>query len=671
MRVSIASYETLLGAAATGITAALCWYGLIARVPHPAPIASLPASAAQTPAPPSALPETQPQHAVDERLDSSFDHDASAASSATPIADYELRATLDPGEHRVTGVGVITWRNRSSSPVDALYVHAYLNAFKNARSTFMLHRAGDSRGAGPLRAPGALDVQRFSVRELGDTNLWPRAERMAASNPDDETDLRLALPRPVLPGETLHIDVAFVAKLPALVERTGWQGSFHMVAQWFPKLAKLEPDGTFAHFPFQQLAEFYADFGSYDVTIDVPANFEIGATGRRETEVVEGGRRIARYVQANVHDFAFAAYDGFRIWQIEDDGVSIRCLAPEGYEAAAKEEIEVAAWGLRQFGKAYGRYPYETLTIVHPPEDAEEAGGMEYPTLITTGGPWLAHPSIGSLRGLTLHELAHQYFYGLVATNEEKWPFLDEGLATYAQLEAMNEGWGAQAVAAGGGLSVGTDALYRWFGVPEGSDDTIAQPASAFLTGHSYGRLVYGRTALVLRTIDQAYEPGALRKALGRYARRYRFAHPGPSQLLGAVRDTVGDAAERNLRIALFERGWVDYALTDILCDDGGATNCRLIIARRGTLSMPVDVDVLRSDGTRTRLRWNGDGHQIALDAQGSAAIVSAVIDPEHRILIDEDLANNAMTMTGTRRAWRVWERAAYEASIVLGSTSP
>lgn len=662
-------------AAAVLLTAACAAVGAWGAFPAPRPSdlpPSSPLQGAKTAVRYTAAEEgPAPESSCQEVLDAAFDSDKALPSEAERVASYTLAASLDPVGHVVDGTGEIEWTNTSRKAVDALYVHAYLNAFRDEQSSFMAGRSRGGRGSGRLGAPGSLDVERFAVRELGGENLWEHAARADDSNDRDETDFALKLPRAIESGETVHVEVKFRARLPEIVERTGYAGSFHMVAQWFPKIAKLEPEGRFAHFPFRHLAEFYADFGKYDVTIDVPDGFTIGATGRRVSEEHKAGRRVERFVQDNVHDFAFAAWDKFEQAERVADGVSIRCLYPKGYDGVASQELQAAELGLRVFGRAYGAYPYGTLTIVHPPQGAEEAGGMEYPTLITTGGPWYAYAQAGHIRSLTLHELGHQYFYGLVATNEERWPFLDEGLTTFAEVQALDAGWDGSSLWTAGWSSGGTDAMLRYLGLPAEHDDTIAQPASAFASWRTYGLLAYARTALVVRTFDRAYEPGAMTRALGRWARRYRYQHPGPSQLLGAVRDTVGPDAERELRVALFERGWLDYAVADAGCSDGTPPKCSVTVTRRGTLSLPVEILVEDADGREHRLRWDGQSRQAELPLEGVSDIALVVIDPERRIGLDDDLANNTMRMGRVPRASRVWDRLSYAMGLATHLVSP
>src|SRR5207244_4158125 len=121
-----------------------------------------------------------------------------------------------------------------------------------------------------------------------------------------------------------------------------------------PKIATLEPGGSFAHFPFERFSEFYADFGSYDVTIDVPAGVRIGATGALSRSWTEGSRRLDEYTATPVHDFAFAAWDAFEEMDADAGGVAVRCLFPPGFGADAEREIAAVRGGLVRYGERYG-----------------------------------------------------------------------------------------------------------------------------------------------------------------------------------------------------------------------------------------------------------------------------------------------------------------------------
>jgi hypothetical protein len=609
------------------------------------------------------------------------------------VADYTLRATLDPAAHTVHGEGTIRWTNTSSAPVRELWIHLYLNAFKNERAVFLRERVG-GRGSSTPEDWGWIDVRALSLRDPDGAaiDLLGGLETKRGGD-EDETDARLPLPREVAPGQSLVLDVAFDDKLPIIIERTGYRGSFHMVGQWFPKIARLEPDGTWAHFPFHHLAEFYSDFGTYDVTLDVPESFTLGATGPVVESRVAGGRRVERHVQGDVHDFAWTAWDRWQTLRERVAGVDVSVLYPPGFAALAERDLAAIRFALPYDSERYGAYPYSVLTVVHPQQDAGEAGGMEYPTLITTEGAWWTPSGVRTPEIVTVHELGHQWFYGMVATNEARWPVLDEGLNQFAEVDTMARWKGAASAVDLLGLSVSDGAAEAVFSTPAATDEPIAQPAWAFSSGASYARLVYGRTATVLGTLARVYGDEAVAEALGRYTRRFRFEHPGPEELLGVVAETMGDAPAAALRTALFDKGWVDYAIDGVWSErsrtaagvfDGtggretvagkedGAWEGGVLVRRRGTLVFPVDVDLVFSDGSRKRERWDGTGDSKRFNWQGPKELRGALVDPDDRVLVDANLENNHGAPPGNRSAAsRSLERAVYWVQMAMQAVLP
>jgi hypothetical protein len=608
---------------------------------------------------------------------------------ATPVVDYTLRARLDVPGHTVHGEGTIVWRNRSSVAVRELWLHLYLNAFKNQRTVFLRAPVASGRGTAPVADWGYIDVRKLVARELDGTDLWPSADKTSPGDAEDETDIRVPLPRAVEPGQSLTLDTEWDARMPSIVERTGYSGDFYMVAQWFPKIARLEPTGEWHHFPFYHLTEFYSDFGTYDVTIDVPAGVVVGATGTRVSASTENGREVLRYRQQDVHDFAWTAWASFREKNVEAEGVRIRILYPPGYDAVADRELAMAAFGLKYFGERYGQYPYPVLTIVHPPRSAGEAGGMEYPTLITTGGAWYTPPFVHDIEAVTIHEFGHQYFYGLVATDEQTWPILDEGLNSFAESDCLAARYGAGSAFDFLGLRVGLDVIYRALSASSAHNEAVAQPAQAFASGSDYGQLVYGRTATILTTLSRVYGRDALARALGRYTRRYRFEHPTIAQFVATMQEVLGEAAAQNLETALFDKGWVDYVVANAATTRdaapagvfdrdgkremvpageaaGSSWTGWALVMRRGTLHFPVDVELWGADGSVKISSWEGDGDFARIPYRGSSQLSHVVVDPGAKVTLDENLLNNALRLAPSKNPWRAVERATYFAALQL-----
>jgi hypothetical protein len=636
------------------------------------------------------------------------------------IASYTLRATLDSAAHTVHGEGTIRWKNASSRAVKELWFHLYLNAFKNQSSVFMRAPIGGFRGTALPTSWGTIDVKRLELVEAsGKTDLKPSIELRRAHDErggagranavrerseehlnEDETDARVPLPHDVAPGETITLGVEWDDKLPSVVERTGFEGSFHMVAQWFPKIAKLEPDGTFAHFPFHHLGEFYADYGTYDVTLDVPEGFVVGATGPVTESRNEGWRHIERHVQADIHDFAWTAWDKYQVRKESIAGVEVTVLVPPHYDDHAERELETMRFALPHFNERYGKYPYSVLTVVHPPATAGEAGGMEYPTLITTGQPSWVPRGIHLVEGVTIHEYGHQYFYGLLASNEDAFPFLDEGVNSYAENEAMTAFKGAGSGIDFLGLRIGDVEAQAERARHFVHDEKVAQGAGAFATGSAYGSLVYSRTAAILETLARAFGRERMDRALATYTRRYRFRHPTPADLIETIRTEIGPAAGEALRVALFEKGWVDFAITqtsshpsrppagvfdrdgkrETVATDSAArtkTPSRFdgyaLVVRRGTLALPVEIELVAEDGSRTRVPWDGAAESFRVPYSGSSPLRAAVVDPGEWILLDQHPENNHATMAGraAKGAPNILERAVFWAETILGGLGP
>ncbi len=594
------------------------------------------------------------------------------------VASYTLKASLFPDEHRVTARGSITWTNPSASPAKELYFHLYLNAFESRETLYLRSPFGAGRSGRTGGAPGSIEVKRLTSKRFGDLNLWEKATTHSPGDSKDATDIRVPLPEPIAGGETVVFEVEFVSQLPELVERTGYAGSFHLVAQWFPKLAKREKNGQWAHFSFHPHTEFYADFGSYDVTLDAPEAFVLGATGRRVEDVRRQGRRIERYQIRGVHDFAWTAWDAFHTQNRDLSGVSVTLLSPPGAEWARSETWRALESALPHFSERYGAYPYRTLTVVHPPLDAGPAGGMEYPTFITTGGsPLMSALGIRYIDVVTVHELGHQWFQGMLASNEHAYPFLDEGLNSYAEWVALRQMHGSRSVFERWGLSLSSEAVGRFSGLRWGRDDIIAQPAPAFSGFGALASLVYSRTALAMTTLARVYGAERLDEALASYARKFRFQHPTPRDLLASVEEHVGPEAARALQQMLFERAWSDYAVRGVVsarkneADEASVWVSRAVIARRGPLELPVEVILEFSDGHRQTRRLAGDRRVFSLDVEHSASLERVVVDPKHTILLDEDLLNNSERRTGSFETNRVSERGTYLAQLLLHALGP
>ncbi|MGC4070070.1 MAG: M1 family metallopeptidase [Polyangiaceae bacterium] len=554
------------------------------------------------------------------------------------VASYTLVASLDERTHVVTGKGTIHWRNPSDEPAQELYLHAYLNAFRNERTRFMRDGRVTGRSGAPWLGPGELRVRRLVAREFNELDLWALRAPHSPADPDDDTDVRLPLPVEVPGNGELTLDVEFEAVLPPLIERAGYVGGFHAVTQWFPKIARRTEDGEFRHFAYSALAEFSADFGDYDVTIDVPANYVVAAPGRQISKTSERGRKQIRYLSKHVHDFAWFAWDEFVEHRESIGTVEVRHYGSRDQKDNATATIETLRWALPRLGEAFFAYPYCSLVVVHPPDDARASGGMEYPGLIVTGGPWyLPSTSLRFIESLTLHELAHQWFYGVIASDEYLHPVLDEGITSYVEARTLQEHFG-----------LGSAWSTRWFEISEAvmrralvrksrASLPLAQSATQFRDFSNLSAEVYARFATLLETLGNVYGTRKLDEALRAYATRYRFAHPVPDDLVTAVSTVMGHGAGAALDTALYQGGWADYAVLDVEPSQAIAKGfrSRVHLQRAGTLDFPVEVEAELDDGRRVRLRLEHVAPDGWIEWDTSRPIRSVTIDPDGAVTLD------------------------------------
>ncbi len=532
------------------------------------------------------------------------------AADILPETDlrYDIQVTVSMEDRTFSGTQRIQWRNPSADTIEAVPIHLYLNAFSNQGSTWMREsRTGHGLGFStnvlseedswgylepkairqvirPQTGLLAPQVARFVSRDGGAANAQERDVSWAPiqpddGNPTDRTLIEATLPVPLAPGETLVLDIVFEGRLPRPVARTGCIPQMCVFAHWFPKLGAFETAGTrgalkdgFAARQFHAASEFYANFADYTVSIDAPDGLIIGATGQRTAREAQDGRQVVTYAQRAVHDFAFVlgTFEEYTSTFTPGNGgpsVSIRYLpfAGRGFDLErAKKAVHGA---MAVMNERVGPYPYETLTIAYPPIQGLFLVGMEYPTLITglfvdrvfyewPGSELLA------MESTDVHEIVHQYFQHLVATNEQEEAFLDEGFTSYWEREIMAAVYGRDG---SGGTRFGRpfDALLdqqanRAYGRLR--EPLAKQPTSLFYPGTT-GRQVYSRPAVTVRTAANLFGQDRMDAVFKAYFEQWRFGHPDVEDFLTVARETGGADLEAFLREGFFSPRHPDFRL--------------------------------------------------------------------------------------------------------------
>jgi hypothetical protein len=632
-------------------------------------------------------------------------------------ASYTIEARLDPEKRTIAGTLVLEWRNTSDQALSTFPFHLYWNAFRNNLSTTARgegRRAPDDRKR-EERTFGWTQVR--SVQLLGDAgqnstiqDLTPTMRYLSEDgNTDDRTVMEVRTARPIAPGETGRFRIEWDALVPhGSIGRAGWVHDYHFIAQWFPKIGVFWKGGWNAH-PFYPWTEFFSDFGVYDVKLTLPRGFVVGATGRLESKTESpGGSETFRFVQEDVHDFAWTASRRFleRRSRFEDPGyppVDVRLLLQPEHAHLAERYLEAAKIALRTYGTWSAPYPYAQITVVDPAWGSA-SGGMEYPTLFTGGASVFAPEELQSPEGVTIHEAGHQFWYGLVANNEFEEAWLDEGFNTYMTSKAAYHSLGPEGrgrryfggdygrsgrtgwpvVAPGVPIARGSD---RVAGLREGGEaDVMARKAWTYRDGGSYSLNSYGTPALVLQTLEGRLGEDTMVRVLRTYARRYRFAHPATEDFIATVDEVTGQDWRWFFDQTFFSANLCDYAVEvtnepertpsgwfegkdgrlelkasetkgrEGTGDGEERFESRVTVVRNGEVLLPVELRVEFADGRSVNETWDGRDRWVRFRYAG-AKVVRATVDPQRKIAIDVDPSNNEwVSDTGpARRAATKW----------------
>ena len=606
------------------------------------------------------------------------------------IANYIIDVNLDVQEKTLVGRETLVWTNTTRDNIRELQFHLYLNAFRNSESTFMKALGGASRGLSMSEGEwGWTDVT--SMRLTDGTDLLQGARFIAPDdgNARDMTVLRVPLPTSVRPGRSVTVEIAFSARLPKVLARTGYAGNFFFVGQWFPKVGVYEPKGMRGKpaggwncHQFHSTTEFYADYGVYDVSMTVPKGYVLGATGIQRSIVERpDGMLTHTYRAEDVHDFAWTCSPDYEVVEDSWDHVKIRLLIQPEHADKQERYLQSAKEALAYFDKWLGKYPYSNLTIVDPPLFASGAGGMEYPTLITGLSVSYLPESVRLVELVTIHEFGHEYWYGLVGSNEFEEAWMDEGLNQYSEGRIMDALYGTdRSVLDVLGYHEGDVESNRisYVGMDNPKIAPMSIPAWEYASG-GYSAVTYSKTATVLATLERIVGIRVMDEAMRTYFERWRFRHPGRADFEAVINEVVrkhygtafGPSMDWFFSQMIGGTDVCDYEVTSMVSQPvtvprgRGADTSRvedaerrfesvIVVSRLGEVVLPVDVRLEFADGDTMRMTWDGKGRVLRIRETRPARVVRAEVDPDRKLLVDVNIINNARAESvGTSVFWK------------------
>lgn len=635
------------------------------------------------------------------------------------VASYTIDARLDGARHTIQASQTLRWTNTGGSAVRELPFHLYLNAFKNEQSLFMRSSGGELRGQRMSETGwGWIAVDSMTIAGVD------YASKLTYPHAPDETVATVALASPIEPGSTIEVQFKFTAQLPEVFARTGYKNDFHLVAQWFPKIGvRTGPTGMeqWECRPHHAFTEFFADFGTYDVSLTVPATHVVAATGVLvDVKDVPGQTRTFTYHAEDVHDFAWMA-DPYMVTdgktgktpfigkaKLEDGEVEVRVYARKEQEAFARRHLQAAIGAVEKFSAHFIPYPWPILTVIDPPLEAAGAAAMEYPTLVTTfGDSVFARPGIRVPEYVTIHEVGHQWFQGMLASNEPEEAWLDEGVNDWADAVVMRELYGPRANGADWlGWQTDAAAILRTIAIdPADLPAPIATAGYAFPDSGAHAMATYNSTARALATLEGHVGSARFMAAMKAYVKTFAFTHPtgrdfyatlerelaaSPGEpkvqdlqwFFGPVFQHVGGS---KLRVrtnvcksahparGVFGEGANRKAHSETEAPATGTFVCEVVIENTGGIHVPVDIDLEFADGARQRMRWEDTNNATwqRFVVERSSKVVGVHIDPDRKLALANPLEHHVRKDGNGDASLRAAARIASWAQFLMQVVGP
>ena len=495
-----------------------------------------------------------------------------------------------------SGTQKLIYTNNSPEALNVVFYHLYYNAFQpgsemDIRSITISDP--DSRVDNRISKLQKYDYGFMSVLSLNQNNV-PVSFNVAG------TVLEVQLNTPIKSGESAVFDLVFEAQVPPVIRRAGKNSKENValsMAQWYPKMAEYDFEGWHAD-PYIS-REFHGVWGDFDVKLTIDKNYTVGGTGylQNPAEVGHGyGQKTTKekadvltwhFVAPNVHDFTWAADPNFTHDTLQvPDGPVLHFLYKNSLDKKYKEnwkELQpMASEIIQHYSKTVGEYPYKQYSIIQGGD-----GGMEYGmcTLITGERPF------ESLVGVTAHEIGHTWFQFLLASNESRHPWLDEGFAEYTCTFIENTLLGKE------NKDPLRGSYNRYIDLAlSGMEQPMSTHADRFKYNSSYSTSTYRKGALLLAQLKYIIGKKDFDETLKRYFKDWAFKHPTPNDFIRCAEKTSGMELEWFLTDWTQTVNTIDYAIIDVNSLGSGV---EINLERIGLMPMPVEVEVLLKDGKR------------------------------------------------------------------------
>ena len=581
--------------------------------------------------------------------------------------EYKMDIDLNVQTHRFTGEQQLRYFNNSPDTLYRIFYHLYFNAFQPGSMMDLYNRD-------PNRADPRVGERIKNLRE--NEYGWHRIDQLtcngtATSFEVNETILEVELTEPILPKSVALLEMKFHSQVPIQIRRSGRDskdGIAYSMSQWYPKLCEYDYQGWHAN-PYVQ-REFYGVWGDFEVNITLDRKYILGASGvlQNPTEIgygyepegvavrpASGDKFTWKWKAENVHDFSWSADPDYKhLRLVREDGLELHFLFD------AKDSDMLAKWNSmpkkmdRAFdfiNENFGQYPYKSYAFLHAGD-----GGMEYPMATFLAG--------GAGIGTFIHELMHAWYYGMLATNESLYPWMDEGFTEYAEEEVKN--FLRKEKLIGGEVvddpHLGANNNYIRF-AKSGKEEILTTHADHYLNRSAYGTASYTKGHVCLTQLQYIMGKPTFDKAMLLYFDTWKFKHPNVNDFIRIMERASGMELDWYKEYFVGSTKTIDYGVVGVKKANRKQTS--ITLQRIGAFPMPIDLKITCGDGeTETYTiplaimrgekktdkygdeikllpdwRWTHPTYEIVLDKKFKN-IEKVEIDPSQR-MADIEKANN------------------------------
>ncbi|SEF65738.1 M1 family metallopeptidase [Algoriphagus boritolerans] len=508
---------------------------------------------------------------------------------------YKMEVDMDVQTNQFTGKQELKYTNNSPDTLNRVFYHLYFNAFQPGSMMDVRSRTI----ADPDRRVAAR-ISKLKQEEMG--YLHAKNLKMngkAVQFTEVETILEVDLTEPILPNSSVTFEMEFEGQVPVQIRRSGRdneEGVRYSMAQWYPKMANYDEQGWHAN-PYIG-REFYGIWGDYDVKITLDKSYVLGGTGylQNPNEIGHGyedegvkvpapsGNTLTWHFKAPmVHDFMWGADPKYKHDKVlMENGITVHHFYIPGPKTSENWEKlkEFTPKAINYLSKNFGQYPYKQFSVVQGGD-----GGMEYAmsTLIT------GERSLQSLVGVMVHELAHSWFHGVLASNESLYPWMDEGFTSYATNLAMADIFQVNVNPQRGSYG----GYFRL--AASGLEEPLSTHADHYHTNSAYGAAAYSKGAVFLAQLGYVIGDKVRDKAMLRYFDTWKFRHPNVNDLIRIMEKESGMELDWYKEYFVYSTKKIDYGIKEVKAN-GNTTE--ITLERLGLMPMPIDLVVTYKDGT-------------------------------------------------------------------------